>query len=133
MGIEPMIVTLHRGLAVLILILVLAQAALAGRFLFVDHDAVDIHQIIANALPLLVAADVALVVRARSEWSSQTLLLTLLLAVLIVAQTGLGYIGRESADALAVHVPLGVLIFGISAVITNAAFTGHSSGRQTGE
>ena len=125
-----MTLTLHRGLAVLVAILVLAQAALAGRSLFVDHDAVDIHQIVANILPLLVFADVALVLRSRTKWSNQTLILTPLLAVLIVAQTGLGYLGRESANALAVHMPLGVLIFGITAVVTNAAFTDRSTGQQ---
>lgn len=125
-----MTVTMHRGLAVLVALLVLAQAALAGRFLFVDHDAVNIHQIIANILPLLVFADVALVLRSRTEWSKQTIFMTPSLAILVIAQIGLGYAGRDSANAAAIHVPLGVLIFGMAVVVASAAFTDRSTGQQ---
>lgn len=59
--------------------------------------------------------------------------MTPLLALLVIVQTGLGYLGRDSADALAVHVPLGVLIFGIASLLTNVAFAGHSLRQQTAE
>ena len=39
------------------------------------------------------------------------------LVVLVVAQLGLGYSGRDSAGAAALHVPNGVLIFGITTAL----------------
>jgi hypothetical protein len=37
--------------------------------------------------------------------------------LLVVAQLGLGYSGRESATAMSFHIPNGVLIFGLSVAI----------------
>jgi hypothetical protein len=45
------------------------------------------------------------------------------LLVLVISQIGLGYSGRDSADAAAVHVPMGVLTFGLSVLIAGMAFS----------
>ena len=116
---------LYRWLALLIMVLIFAQAALAGRFLFVDHDAVDIHQAVANGLSVLVIVHVALALITRTRWSRRVPALTALLAILVIIQTGLGYAGRESADVLAIHVPVGVLTFGVASLLTAVAFSSN--------
>jgi len=116
---------LYRWLALLIMVLIFAQAALAGRFLFVDRDALDIHQAVANGLSVLVIVHVALVLVTRTKWSRRVPVLTVLLAILVIIQTGLGYAGRESADVLAIHVPVGVLTFGVASLLTAVAFSSH--------
>lgn len=122
---------LYRWLALLIAVLIFAQAALAGRFLFVDHDAVDIHQAVANGLSVLVIVHVALVLVTRTKWSRRVPVLTALLAILVIVQTGLGYAGRESADVLAIHVPVGVLAFGVASLLVAVAFSGESAMQHT--
>ena len=118
---------LYRWLALLITILILAQAVLAGRFIFVDHDAVDIHQAVANALSVLVIAHLVLVLVTRTKWSQRVPVLTALLTILVIVQTGLGYAGRGSADVLAIHLPVGVLTFGVASLLTAVAFSERSA------
>ena len=122
---------LYRWLTLLIAVLIFAQAALAGRFLFVDHDAVDIHQAVANGLSVLVIVHVALALITRTKWSRRVPVLTALLAILVIIQTGLGYAGRESADVLAIHVPVGVLTFGVASLLTAIAFSEESTIQHT--
>ncbi len=122
---------LYRWLALLIAVLIFAQAVLAGRFLFVDRDTVDIHEAIANALSVLVIVHLALVVVTRTKWSQRVPVLTALLAILVIVQTGLGYAGRDSADLLAIHVPVGVLTFGVAFLMTAVAFSGGSAMQHT--
>ncbi|MCH7999352.1 MAG: hypothetical protein IIA91_07725 [Chloroflexi bacterium] len=126
-----MMIGLYRWLALLIMVLIFAQAALAGRFLFVDHDAVDIHQAVANGLSVLVIVHVALALITRTKWSRRVPVLTALLAILVIIQTGLGYAGRESADVLAIHVPVGVLTFGVASLLTAIAFSEESTIQHT--
>ena len=122
---------LYRWLALLIMVLIFAQAAFAGRILFVDHDAVDIHQAVANGLSVLVIVHVALALITRTKWSRRVPVLTALLAILVIIQTGLGYAGRESADVLAIHVPVGVLTFGVASLLTAIAFSEESTLQHT--
>lgn len=112
----------YQAIATVTATLVILQAVLAGRFLFVDPDAINLHEVVANILSGLIFIQVALAFLA--PFSKRTLIrvATGLLAGLIVAQTGLGYAGRDEADAAAVHVPLGVLIFGLSSVVATLSF-----------
>ena len=64
---------------------------------------------------------VVLVLVTRTKWSQLVPVLTALLAVLVIVQTGLGYGGRDSADVLAIHVPVGVLTFGVASLLTAVA------------
>jgi hypothetical protein len=100
-------------------VLVLAQAVLAGRGWFVDIDLIEVHGWVGNATFLAAITQVALayVGWSRGAVGRLELGLSALLVVLLVAQLGLGYSGRESAGAAAWHVPNGVLIFGLSAAI----------------
>ena len=122
---------LYRWLALLITMLIFAQAVLAGRFLFVDRDAVDIHEVVASVLSVLVIVHVILVLVTRTKWSRRVLVLTALLAILVIVQTQLGYEGRDSADVLAIHVPLGVLIFGAASLLTAIVFSEESAKQRT--
>ena len=113
----------YQTAATLTAFLVFLQAALAGRFLFVDADAVNLHEMVGSAISGVVFAQVALAFLAPLSNKGLVRVTTGLLATLVVAQTGLGYIGRDEANAAAVHVPLGVLIFGLSSVLATLSFT----------
>ncbi|MBI1843269.1 MAG: hypothetical protein HYR89_01435 [Actinobacteria bacterium] len=47
-------------------------------------------------------------------------MLAIILAAVLTGQIGLGYLGRETAEAAAWHVPLGVLSFGLAVYQTTA-------------
>lgn len=99
----------------LLVVLVLVQAALAGRHLF-QGSSIAVHGYIGNAsftLGIVIAVLVGLT-RNAPWW-----LLALATAVLagLFGQTGLGYVGRESAAAASWHIPLGVTIFGLATVL----------------
>lgn len=103
--------------AVLVL-LVLVQAAMAGRWV-AGMDDIALHGYVGNASFTvgLVGAVLAAVARVP-RW--QLALAAVVLAALF-AQTGLGYVGRESDAAVSLHVPLGVAIFGLATVQLAAA------------
>lgn len=103
-----------RAAAAALALLVLVQAVLAGQFL-TGEGGRSAHRLIGEALGL-----VALVVAAagyrlrgvdRDRWW-----LGLALVAMVVAQTGLGFAGRDAATAAALHVPLGVATFGAALV-----------------
>src|SRR3712207_3195832 len=112
---RPHLVRYYRIAAVLMVALVLAQALLAGRGWFDDHDYFDVHEIVANivflnAVALLV---LAIAIGAPRTWRNALVAPAAALVVLVVIQIGLGYQVRDgSGEAGAWHVPNGVLIFG---------------------
>ncbi len=108
-----------RWAATVTTVLVLVQAVLAGRGWFVDAGLIEIHGWVGNATFLAVVGQVVLAYAARRRWAAggTELGLTTLLLVLVIAQIGLGYSGRESSGAASWHVPNGVLIFGVTAAI----------------
>lgn len=99
-------------------LIVLIMAVLGGRF-FVSPSIIDVHGYIGNLFFALVVAQAALLFMAGiSGWIGKTLVgLAAIGVLLVIAQLGLGYSGRESATALSLHIPNGVLIFGLSAAI----------------
>ena len=96
-------------------LLVLVQAVLAGRGQFVDPDLLKVHGYVGNAVWLLAVAQVALAFLAGLPARTRGPLLGIgvALVVLVTAQIGLGYAGRDSGQAAALHLPNGVLIFGL--------------------
>jgi hypothetical protein len=100
-------------------VLVLLQAMIAGMFISgEDPQMVDEHELLANVLFLAVVVQLILGFLVR-DWSRLGLWLwVLVLLVLVIAQTGLGYVGRDEAMGIAIHVPLGVFIFGFSMLIS---------------
>ncbi|HVB63597.1 MAG TPA: hypothetical protein VNE17_02625 [Nitrolancea sp.] len=102
-----------------VLLLVLIQAVLAGRGLSFGGDAIDIHGMVANLTGLMVLIQVVLAFAAGIRGRFRSLLLgtNVLLLILVIAQFGLGYGGRDNRTAAALHVPNGVLIFGVATVV----------------
>jgi hypothetical protein len=83
-----------------------------------ELDAVDIHEMVGNLLFMAIAAQVVLGFLVR-DWSRFGLWIwALLLLVLVTVQIGLGYLGRDDTLPVAIHVPLGVFIFGFSLLIS---------------
>jgi hypothetical protein len=103
----------YRALAGLLVILVLVQAWMAGQSntLFGDIDIVA-HGIVGNISYLIAVGALVLAVVVRANKAA--VLASALLVVLMTAQIGLGYSGRESVDAAAWHIPVGVAIFGLA-------------------
>ncbi len=104
----------HRLVVIVIPLLVLVQATLAGQHLFEGNDVITLHGILGNVTFALTVAGVplALLVRRRDGLAFG---LAVALVALTFAQVGLGYVGRETLSAAAWHIPLGVTIFGLSA------------------
>jgi len=113
------LVSAFKGVSHLVTLLVLVQAALAGMFISGEEiDAIDVHEMVGNILFLAVVAQLVLGFLVR-DWSRFGLWLwVLLLLVLVITQTGLGYVGRDETLGVAVHVPLGVFIFGFAMLIS---------------
>lgn len=118
---NPQFIAYYRAVALLTTTLVFVQAVLAGRSLFVDPDAIDIHEIVANGLAVVVVAQMLLAVAAGFTASLRVPIWTAGLVALTVAQTGLGYTGRDNSDIAALHVPVGVLLFGLSMLVAMLA------------
>ena len=96
--------------------LVLLQSALAGQFLYTSTGTRAAHRVIGEGLGLI---GVALVAAAGMAWrddrSRGRLLATAVwMLIVLVVQTGLGFLGRDTPDAAALHVPLGVAAFGVA-------------------
>jgi len=117
------LIAAFKGFCHLATFLVLVQAALAGAFISgEDVDAVNVHEMVGNALFLVVAVQLVLAFMVRG-WSRFNLWAWVAaLLMLVIAQTGLGYLGRDDTLPIAVHVPLGVLIFGLATMISTLAY-----------
>lgn len=98
-------------LATVVAVLVLVQAVLAGRTLFGSWS-ITVHGIVGNATFALAA--VVAVIAAVGQAGRHAVVVAAALTVVLTAQIGLGYAGRESLEAAAWHIPNGVLAFGLS-------------------
>jgi hypothetical protein len=90
--------------------LILVQAFLAGRALFGGWS-ITVHGVLGNVTYVFGLATLLLAGLARQRKAT---VVAAVLVVLLTAQIGLGYTGRETAEAAAWHVPLGVTIFGLA-------------------
>jgi len=107
---------LFRLVGAVLAVLVLVQAALAGQFLTAGGGTKGVHRILGEFLGVVAVALAAQGYRIRRV-SPVGWRLSLFVLALVVAQTGLGFAGRDIAAAAALHVPVGVLTFG-AALIT---------------
>jgi heme A synthase len=109
-------------------VLVLVQAVLAGRGWFIDLDLIDIHGMVGNLVFLNAVALVAIARFAMPESNERKTLVIMsgLLVLLVVAQIALGYSATSSdspsAEAASLHIPNGVLIFGLAVAIDARVF-----------
>ena len=113
---RPALLPILKGVAWLFTALILVQAILAGRGWFVDLDLIDVHGTVGMLVWLvaLVQAVLAAVVFGRATLRSPLALMAGALLVLTTVQLGLGMASDENADAAALHIPNGVLIFGLA-------------------
>jgi hypothetical protein len=95
----------------LLALLVLVMAAMAGRSLFGSWDIV-VHGGVGNAVFVLAIA--AGVLSFATEAPGRIVIGAMAFLLLSFAQIGLGYIGRDTAEAAAWHIPNGVLLMGIA-------------------
>lgn len=98
--------------AALILAIVLLLAVMAGRFLFLGDVIVELHGYIGNGVFVLALVNLGLTLADKADGGE--LAVAGLIALLTFSQIGLGYVGRDTADAAALHVPNGVLLMGLA-------------------
>ncbi len=110
---SPTLVRVRRIIAAVIAGLVLVLALLAGRHLFLFDNVIEIHGYLGNFIFVLAVANIGIVVANRSS-SGLDFGLAVAIGALVFAQIGLGYVGRETAEAAAWHVPNGVLLMSLS-------------------
>ncbi len=129
---RPGAYTWLRITSLLTLLLVLIQAVFAGRGLWFGGNAIDIHGGIANLTGLVVLAQLVLVfVAGLNGRDKMPMVVTnIILFILVFVQFGLGYGGRDNATAASLHVPNGVLIFGVAAVAACLAWMKTPAGER---
>lgn len=93
---------------------------------------IDLHEMFANLFFLLVVAQVVLVVmlQRKGQASQNLLIMSVVTVAFTVAQIGLGYGTRDSVDALAWHLPVGVTLMGVSAVCMAMVWNLSGASRQ---
>lgn len=105
----------------IIAVTVLALAVLAGRFLFLGDLVIETHGYIGNAVFLVALVNLAVTVGSRAD--GVTTAVAFAVVLFTFAQIGLGYVGRDTPDAAALHVPNGVLLMGLAGYQFAAART----------
>ena len=114
-----------RWLSGITMALVLLQAVLIGQGLFLgDPSQITLHGWIGNLtfVGAIVLAGFVLICVRRGELSRSALGLGVLIAILTVAQIGLGYSGRGGGTPAALHIPNGVLIATLVAALLTVSF-----------
>lgn len=103
--------TAHRTVVVVLPVVILAQAVIAGQHLF-EGASITIHGILGNVSFAITVLGLVLTVMRRGDGVAFSVAVALM--ALSFAQVGLGYVGRETTMAAAWHVPVGVTIFGLA-------------------
>ena len=120
---SPGLIRAFQIVAGVIALLVFLQAVLAGQFAYGgEQDFIDVHEMTANVLTLLAIALIVLAYLTRNTWRYRMLIWSVVILALIIAQTGLGYVGRDELDAIAWHIPLGVFLFSLTSIVAMLAF-----------
>ena len=97
-------------------VLVLLQAAFAGQFLYTSPGMRTAHRVVGEGLGVVgmgLLAAAAMAWRANRE-RRRLLGTAVWMIVILIAETGLGFVGRSTPDAAALHIPLGVVAFGVA-------------------
>ncbi|MDZ7673501.1 MAG: hypothetical protein U5K30_00285 [Acidimicrobiales bacterium] len=118
-------------LAGIIAATVLLLAVLAGRSLFLGDLIIETHGYIGNAVFMIALANVGVTLAARAD--GVTAAVAFAVALLTFSQIGLGYVGRDTPDAAALHVPNGVLLMGLAGYQFAAARTRRLATRRSAE
>jgi hypothetical protein len=119
-----------RWVAALTIAIVLIQAVLIGQALYIgDASRLALHGYLGNVsfLAAVVLAGLLIFASRRREAPRAALALGALVAVLMIAQIGLGYSGRGGGWPAAIHIPNGVLIVGLLAALLTVTFVPRTS------
>jgi len=108
---RPGLLAAYRVLAGVSVLIVLVQAALAGRHINLGAG-IELHGVLGNIVFTL--AVVMVVLAFMTQTRGVVVGHAVAFAALCFAQVGLGYVGRETAEAAAWHIPNGVLIMGVA-------------------
>ena len=130
---RPNLLPIFRWITVLLALLILIQAVLAGRGWFKDFDLIETHGIVGNItfLAAVATAGLAFMVGIPGRLGRQLLALSVIIALLTIMQIGLGYSTRDSAEAAVWHIPLGVLLFGLVTALMALVLQLRASDRAT--
>jgi hypothetical protein len=113
------LLTATKVVAVLFAALVLLQAFIAGRGWFKDFDLIDTHGQIGQGVFLVAVVQSAL---AFLVFGARRLpaIVSAVLLVLTGLQLALGFASEDSSTAASLHIPNGVLIFGLATVFASS-------------
>jgi hypothetical protein len=117
--------TTVRWLSGITMALVLIQAVLIGQGLFLGNPSrTALHGWVGNVtvVAVLALAGLSAISVRRGEISRLALGLSALVALLTIAQIGLGYSGRGGGMPAALHIPNGVLIATLLAALLTISF-----------
>jgi hypothetical protein len=103
----------RRAIAGLIAVVVVLLAFLAGRFLFLGDLVIELHGYVGNAVFVLAIVNLGLGLADGA--GGVEMAIAGAVALLTFTQIGLGYVGRDTAEAASLHVPNGVLLMGLAA------------------
>lgn len=117
----------YRWLASLVAVLVIIQAFLGTRGFFADPDLITMHEMMANAMFLLVVIQTAFawMLYTKNVIGMIEVGANALVVLLTVAQIGLGYSTRNAenfATTVSLHIPNGVLLMGVSTLVVTLAW-----------
>jgi len=120
----PNSVRLVRGFAALMGVLILLQAFLAGRGIYVDLGLFRTHRFVGMATLLIALIQVGVVTASlrRSRERSMLIGMSSFVLLLTVIQLGLGFSGKNNGGVAAWHVFNGVLLTGAIAAYANTVF-----------
>ena len=121
---RPGLLTAYRVLAGLAVLIVLVQAALAGRHLSLGAG-IELHGILGNSL--FAIAVVMVVLSFLTQTRGVVVGHAVAFAALCFAQIGLGYVGRDTAEAAAWHIPNGVLLMGLAVAHLSLILPGRAT------
>ena len=125
--------TTVRWLSGITMVLVLIQAVLIGQSLFLgDPSRTTLHGWLGNVtfVSVIVLTGLSVISVRRGNLSRPAIGLSVLVALLPVAQIGLGYSGRGGGVPAALHIPNGVLIATLLAALLTVSFWPSSSAEQ---
>lgn len=114
-----------RWLSGITTLLVLLQAALIGQALYLgEMSLLSLHGWLGSGsfvLALLLTGAIVLTIQ-RGDLPRSALVHGIIVVVLMVAQLGLGYMGRRGGWPAAIHIPNGVLIASLLSALLASTF-----------
>ncbi|HEV2067415.1 MAG TPA: hypothetical protein VGR08_11325 [Thermomicrobiales bacterium] len=124
--------TAWQWITVVLAMAILLQAVLASFGLFEgEARLVDVHRELGNMLPLLALAQavMAAILFRRKVLRASSLWIAIVLFPLVTGQLMMGYETSENATAIALHIPLGVLLMSLTTMNAVLAWILHPGRR----